>query len=133
MKYWNKQRIARVKERERRAAQHEYEKSLEEIERKRTYTKGDHKKNARLMLDALALPLRRQMIARLAKEGSMSLTKLSEPFRITLPAAQFHLGILERSGIVETDKVGRHRFVSFNKKAFAELASFLTTSPKDLS
>jgi|SRR3989344_3580655 len=133
MKYWTKQRIERMRERKQRKARQEYEKSLKKIERRRTFTKGDRKKNARLMLDGLALPLRRQMIARLAKEGSMSLTKLSEPFRITLPAAQFHLNILERAGIVETYKVGRHRFVSFNKKSFSELAAFLTSSPKDLN
>jgi len=121
-----------MRERKQHKERQEYEKSLEEIEIRRTFTKGDHKKNARLMLSALALPLRRQMIARLAKEGSMSLTKLIEPFRLTLPTAQFHLGILERAHIVETYKVGRHRFVSFNKKALAELASFLISSPKDL-
>lgn len=106
---------------------------MEEYERRRSYTKGDAKKNARLMMDALALPLRRQMVARLAREGSMPLTKLAVPFRLVLSTAQFHLGILERAGIVETYKAGRHRFVTFNKKSLAELATFLTSSPKNLS
>jgi len=133
MKTWNPRRIARVREREKEARRREIERSMEEYERRRTRTPGDAKKNARLMLDALALPLRRRMVARLAKEGAMSLSKLSDPFHLTLPTAQFHLGTLERAGIVETKKEGRLRLVWLNKKALAELATFLTSSTKDLS
>ena len=106
---------------------------MEEYERGRTRTPGEAKKNAGLMLNALALPLRRRMVARLAQQGSMPLSKLAAPFRLVLSTAQFHLGILERAGIVETYKAGRHRFVTFNKNSLAELATFLTSSPKDLN
>ena len=133
MKYWNPGRIARVRERERTAKQKDVERSREEYEHHRTHTPGNAKQNARLMLDALALPLRRRMVARLAQEGSMPLTKLAAPFRLALSTAQFHLAILERAGIVETHKAGRHRFVTFNKKSLAELAAFLVASPKDLT
>jgi len=110
-----------------------FEKSLEELERQRTFTPGDRKKNARLMLDALALPLRRKMIARLVRGGAMSLSKLAEPFRLTLPTAQFHLGILERAGVVETHKRGRIRFVVYKKESLDDLAKFLKTDIKNLT
>ena len=94
-------------------------------EQQRTYTRGDSQKNANLMLDALGLPLRRQMVARLRVGGAMSLSKLVEPFRITLPTALAHLRALERAGIVTTHKQGRVRICVYNRHALEELAVWL--------
>lgn len=132
-KYWDEARIQRVRERKKRKERKAVEKSIAEFERRRTFTPGDAKKNARLMLDALALPLRRQMVARLAQGGAMSLSKLAEPFRLTLPTAQFHLGLLARAGIVETHKQGRIRFIVYRSQSLVGLADFLTTNAKNLT
>src|SRR6266545_7951168 len=48
---------------------------------------------------ALADPTRRAILARLTS-GEASVTKLAEPFEMTLPAVSKHLKVLERAGLV---------------------------------
>lgn len=57
---------------------------------------------------ALADPTRRGILERLA-EGDSSVTKLAEPFNISLPAISKHLRVLERAGLVSQEKDGRVR------------------------
>ena len=124
-KYWNSRRIQRVKERENRALGKVVAKEKALRERQRSYTLGDRGKNADLMFDALGLPLRRKMVARLKRDGAMSLSKLAKPFGITLPSSLAHIHILERVGIVKTHKRGRIRICVYNPKVFKELAAWL--------
>jgi len=49
---------------------------------------------------ALADPTRRAILARLTT-GETSVTELAEPHDMSLPAISKHLGVLERSGLVE--------------------------------
>ncbi|MDX6643531.1 MAG: hypothetical protein QOD76_1493 [Solirubrobacteraceae bacterium] len=70
-------------------------------------------KNAHAPLDAvfsaLADPTRREILARLA-EGESSVTRLAEPFDISLPAVSRHLKVLESAGLLAREKEGRvHR------------------------
>ena len=51
------------------------------------------------------------MIDRLAR-GSASVSELAVPLRMSLPAVQQHLNVLEASGIVSTRKIGRVRSCS---------------------
>ena len=92
----------------------------------RFYSPGNHAKNSLRMLDALGVPMRRQMVARLQGGGAMSLSKLAEPLRIKLPTALEHIRILERSNIVSTHKQGRVRICVYNPSAFKELAAALS-------
>jgi len=126
-KYWNSRRIKRVKERKLRAAESAAEKAAIERERQRSYTPGDARKNTELMLDALGLSLRRRMIARLKRGGTMSVSKLVEPFHITLPSALEHVRLLERSGVITTHKHGRVRLCVYRTEALKELAHELTS------
>src|SRR5215213_8029565 len=48
---------------------------------------------------ALADPTRRAILARLA-EGETAVTKLAEPFDMTLPAISKHLKVLEKAGLI---------------------------------
>ncbi|MFD1765247.1 ArsR/SmtB family transcription factor [Sphingorhabdus buctiana] len=57
---------------------------------------------------ALSDPGRRSMIDRLAV-GPASLGQLAAPLAMSLPAVQQHLGVLERAGLVKTEKLGRVR------------------------
>ena len=57
---------------------------------------------------ALAEPTRRAMVERLTA-GPMSVTDLAHPFDVTLAAIVQHLQVLEESGVVRTEKVGRVR------------------------
>lgn len=131
MKYWNKQRIQRKRDREKRAERRAFEKSMEEFEKSRRYSAGDYNKNANLALDALGSPLRRKMLARLRRDGAMSLSKLARPFRLQLTTALSNILALERAGLVRTHKQGRVRMCIYNKIPVQELAEFLKKSRMD--
>ena len=57
---------------------------------------------------ALGDPTRRAILERLSN-GPLSVSHLAEPFEITLAAVVQHLQVLEDSGLVKTEKVGRVR------------------------
>jgi DNA-binding transcriptional ArsR family regulator len=67
---------------------------------------------ARAALDrvfqALADPTRRVMVERLSR-GPASVTELAEPFAMSLPSIVQHLQVLEASGLIRSEKVGRVR------------------------
>jgi DNA-binding transcriptional ArsR family regulator len=57
---------------------------------------------------ALADPSRRSMVERLIG-GPASVGDLAEPLPISLPAVLQHLRVLEQSGLVQSEKIGRVR------------------------
>jgi DNA-binding transcriptional ArsR family regulator len=60
------------------------------------------------LFQALADPTRRVMLERLSR-GPASVTALAKPLTISLPAVLQHLHVLEASGVVRSEKVGRVR------------------------
>jgi DNA-binding transcriptional ArsR family regulator len=60
------------------------------------------------VFQALGDPTRRALLEQLSR-GPASVTSLAEPLDITLAAVVQHVQILEESGIVRTEKVGRVR------------------------
>ncbi len=60
------------------------------------------------VLQALADPTRRRMVEVLS-EGPVSVSELAKPFDMTLSAIVQHLAVLESSGVVRSEKVGRVR------------------------
>lgn len=71
-----------------------------------------------LMFQALADPTRRRMVERLSR-GSASVSELAEPFQMSLPAIVQHLQVLEQSGLVTTQKVGRVRTCTIDTGALS--------------
>jgi DNA-binding transcriptional ArsR family regulator len=57
---------------------------------------------------ALGDPTRRAIMERLG-HGPISVSQLAEPLNVTLAAVVQHLQVLEESGLVATEKVGRVR------------------------
>jgi DNA-binding transcriptional ArsR family regulator len=57
---------------------------------------------------ALSDPSRRSIVDRLSR-GSASVSDLAEPLPMSLPAVVQHLQVLEESGLVRSEKVGRVR------------------------
>jgi DNA-binding transcriptional ArsR family regulator len=57
---------------------------------------------------ALGDPTRRAILEKLSA-GPVSVSRLAEPLEITLAAVVQHLQVLEESGLVHTEKVGRVR------------------------
>jgi DNA-binding transcriptional ArsR family regulator len=60
------------------------------------------------VFQALADPSRRVMVERLTS-GPASVSELAEPLPMSLQAVVQHLQVLEASGLVHTEKVGRVR------------------------
>jgi DNA-binding transcriptional ArsR family regulator len=61
-----------------------------------------------ISLRALAEPTRRAMIERLSR-GPASVSDLARPFDMSLAAVVQHLQVLEESGLIRSEKVGRVR------------------------
>jgi DNA-binding transcriptional ArsR family regulator len=64
--------------------------------------------NLDLTFQALADPTRRAMVERLSR-GQASVSELAQPHAMSLPAIVQHLAMLEASGLVRSEKVGRVR------------------------
>jgi DNA-binding transcriptional ArsR family regulator len=60
------------------------------------------------MFHALAEPTRREMVERLSR-GPATVSELAKPFDMSLAAVVQHLAVLEESGIVSSEKIGRVR------------------------
>jgi DNA-binding transcriptional ArsR family regulator len=69
-----------------------------------------------LMFQALADPSRRVMVERLTR-GPASVSELAKPLAMSLPAVVQHLQVLEASGLVRSEKVGRVRTCRIEPKA----------------
>lgn len=67
--------------------------------------------NLDLTFQALADPTRRAMVERLSR-GATSVSELARPHAMSLPAIVQHLAMLENSGLVRSEKVGRVRTFS---------------------
>ncbi|MEP6717332.1 MAG: metalloregulator ArsR/SmtB family transcription factor [Terriglobia bacterium] len=69
---------------------------------------------------ALGDPTRRAMFERLSA-GPLSVSNLAAPLDITLTGVAQHLQILEESGLVQTEKVGRVRTCRVDGRGLATL------------
>ena len=69
-----------------------------------------------LMFQALADPSRRAMVDRLCR-GPTSVSELAKPLAMSLPAVVQHLQVLEASGLVRTEKLGRVRTCHIEPRA----------------
>ncbi|HYL61134.1 MAG TPA: metalloregulator ArsR/SmtB family transcription factor [Candidatus Methylomirabilis sp.] len=67
---------------------------------------------------ALGDPTRRAIVERLS-QGPASVSRLAQPLDITLAAVVQHLQILEASGLVQTEKIGRVRTCRIEPKGLS--------------
>jgi len=74
---------------------------------------------------ALADPSRRAMVDRLTR-GPASVSELAEPFDMTLAAVVQHLRVLEDSGVVRSEKVGRVRTCRIEPAALTSAEQWIT-------
>ena len=73
---------------------------------------------------ALGDPTRRAILDRLS-EGPLSVSRLATPLDITLTAVVQHLQVLEESGLVYTEKVGRVRTCRIEPAGFSLLERWI--------
>ena len=73
---------------------------------------------------ALADPTRRAILARLAS-GEVSVSKLAEPFDMSLPAISKHLKVLERAGLIKRGREAQWRPCRIEPEALRGVDSWL--------
>jgi DNA-binding transcriptional ArsR family regulator len=73
---------------------------------------------------ALGDPTRRAIVEKLS-EGSQSVSRLATPLKITLTAVVQHLQVLEESGLVHTEKIGRVRTCRIGTAGFYVLEQWI--------
>lgn len=73
---------------------------------------------------ALSDPTRRSVIAQLVR-GEAPVLELARPFEIGLPAFLKHLSVLEGSGLITTEKVGRTRICRLEPQRLSETEAWL--------
>jgi DNA-binding transcriptional ArsR family regulator len=66
------------------------------------------KPNVDRIFHALGDPTRRAIMEKLS-DGPISVSRLADPLDVTLAAVVQHLQVLEESGLVQTEKIGRVR------------------------
>ena len=76
------------------------------------------------VFQALADPGRRLMVERLT-QGPASVSELGRPLSMSLAAVVQHVQVLEASGLVRTQKVGRTRTCSINAGALRSAENWL--------
>lgn len=87
-----------------------------------------HMENNFSSLDAafhsLADPTRRAVISRLAA-GPAPVVELARPFAMGLPSFMKHLRVLEKDGLISTEKVGRTRTCRINSERLSQAETWL--------
>jgi DNA-binding transcriptional ArsR family regulator len=79
-----------------------------------------------LLYRALADPTRRSMVERLSR-GPASVSELAQPLDMTLSAVVQHLQVLEASGLVRSQKVGRVRTCRIEPMALRRAEQWIAT------
>jgi DNA-binding transcriptional ArsR family regulator len=74
---------------------------------------------------ALSDATRRAIVMRLC-EGEASVGELAKPFDMALPSLMKHIRILENSGVVASEKIGRVRMCSIEIEALETIEEWLT-------
>ena len=73
---------------------------------------------------ALADPTRRAILARLMT-GEASVTELSDPFEMSMPAISKHLKVLERAGLISRSRDAQWRRCQLDAAPLKEVADWL--------
>jgi len=77
-----------------------------------------HRAQVDRVFHALGDPTRRAIVEKLSA-GAISVSSLAKPLDITLAAVVQHLQVLERSGLVRTNKMGRVRTCHIEPKGLS--------------
>jgi DNA-binding transcriptional ArsR family regulator len=85
---------------------------------------AQYQKDLNGVFQALADPTRRAVLGRLG-HGPASITELAQPFDMALPSFMKHIRLLESSGWIRTQKVGRVRTCAIEKEQFTVAEGWL--------
>jgi DNA-binding transcriptional ArsR family regulator len=85
----------------------------------------NYEANVDLAFQALADPTRRAIVDRLI-QGPTSVSELAKPLAISLPGVMQHLAVLEESGLVRSQKIGRTRTCRIDPNVLCAAERWLT-------
>ena len=85
----------------------------------------NHQPSLDLVFQALADPARRAMVDRLTR-GPASVSELARPLAMSLPGVMQHLQVLEASGLVRSEKLGRVRTCTIQPAALRTAEQWIT-------
>lgn len=74
---------------------------------------------------ALAHPIRRAILTRLARGEEASVSELAEPFAVSLMAISKHLKVLEEAELVRREKDGRVQRCSFDPQGMRDAGEWI--------
>lgn len=77
-----------------------------------------------VVFQALSDPTRRAIVERLGR-GPASVSQLAQPFSMSLPAVLQHVAVLEASGLVRSEKIGRVRTCRIQDQALSTAATWI--------
>ena len=76
---------------------------------------------------ALAHPIRRAILSRLAQGGWASVTDLAEPFDVSVMAVSKHLRVMEEAGLILRRKDGRVQRCTYDPHAMESARDWIET------
>lgn len=79
---------------------------------------------------ALAHPIRRAVLTRLAQDGSASVSDLAAPFDVSLMAVSKHLKVMEAAGLIRREKDGRVHRCSYDPSAMGVARDWIEVHQK---
>ncbi len=81
---------------------------------------------------SLSDPTRRKILERLA-EGSLTVTEIKSPFKISLVAISKHLKVLERAKLIRRQKMGREYIIRLHPRPLRDAYRYIENYKKDWS
>ncbi|MEM7133085.1 MAG: helix-turn-helix transcriptional regulator [Chloroflexota bacterium] len=78
------------------------------------------------IFQAIAAPIRREIIRDLALRGDQSIRTISSSYAISRQAVTRHIQVLETSGVVLISKVGREQVCQLNATALKEVQQWVS-------
>jgi DNA-binding transcriptional ArsR family regulator len=76
---------------------------------------------------ALAVPIRRDILEALAREGRLSATEIHGRFKVSFPAISQHLKVLRHAGLVDVERRAQQRIYRIHPAGLAELETWART------
>lgn len=73
------------------------------------------------VFSAISTPVRREIIQRLAHQNDQSISDLAAVYPMSRQAVTRHIKVLDDTGVISVQKVGREQICHFNAQALKEV------------
>ena len=83
------------------------------------------------VFDAIADPIRREVVDQLRSNGEMSVGQLVDSLGLTQPTVSKHLKVLREAGLVTVREEGQHRIYRLVKAGFREILGWIGSTDSE--